>query len=149
MVLGPRARPGDELLLAVHDKPIAATLGLCPQRARVGAATGFGETIARQDLHRGEAGKPGAPLCRGAESVHHPGAHVVHGKIGRDARAARRQGLENENRVEAGKTRTAKLLARAHRRHPQRRRLAQGFDGKIFLPVPLQRPRRDFLAREP
>ena len=104
MVLGPGARAGDELLFAVHDKPIATSLGFCSQRARVGAAAGFGETVARQDLHRGETRKPGAPLRRGTESVHHPGAHVVHGKIGRDARATHRQGLENQNRVEAGQT---------------------------------------------
>ena len=65
-----------------------------------------------------------------------------------DARAAGRQSLEDQRRVEAGHAAAAMLFADVDRSHAQRRRLAQNVGGKMLGLVPVKRVGREALVGE-
>ena len=70
------------------------------------------------------------------------------GEERRDGRAAGRQRLEDQRRVEAGHAAAAVLLADVDRRHAERRRLAQDVDREMLGLVPVERVGRDALIGE-
>ena len=88
------------------------------------------------------------PLLVGAESVDHPGAHVVDRDEGGDGGTPGRKRLENQRRVEARQRGAADVFAHIDGRHAERRRLANHVDGKVFLLVPFERMRRQPVVGE-
>jgi hypothetical protein len=85
---------------------------------------------------------------RRAETVDHPGDHIVDGKVRGRARAAGRQGLENQRRVEAAHPRATALLAHIDCAHAERGSFTELVDGKVFLLVPFDGVRRKTVVGE-
>ncbi len=127
------ARAGDELLFAGQDVMVAVALGACAQRRRVGAGARLGQAVARDGVHRREAGKKPRPLLVRAVGVDHPGAHVVDRQEGRDGRATLRQRLEDQGRLDPPEAGAAGFLANVDPRHAQRGGFTERADREILV----------------
>ena len=79
------------------------------QRRRVRAGAGLGQTVARQQLHRAQLRQPLLALRVVAIGVDHPRRHVVDRDEGRHRRAALRERLEDQRRVEPRQRRAADI----------------------------------------
>ena len=88
------------------------------------------------------------PLGVIAEGIDHPRRHVVDGDEGRHRRAALRQRLEDQRRVEPGQRRAADVVADVDAADAERGRLAHHVDRKMLLLVPADRMRRDLFRGE-
>ena len=127
---------------------VAVAHGAGAQRRRVGAGARLGQAVARDQLHGAELRQPVLALGVAAVGIDHPGRHVVDRDEGRHGRAARRQRLEDQRRVEPRQAGAADILADVDAAHAERRGLAHHVDRKMLVLVPAQRVRRDLLRRK-
>ncbi len=97
----------------------------------------FCQAIAGKMLHGEQLRQIAAALLAIAETVDHPGSHIVNGEIGRGGDATGGQFLENHRRVVTGQTSAAELFLTIDTGKAERCRLTQGIDREDFLLVPL------------
>jgi hypothetical protein len=72
----------------------------------------------------------------------------VDGDIGGDCRAACRQGLEHQCRIQPFQPAATHVLTNINARHAERRDFAYDIDGKLLVCVPFQRMRCDTVRRK-
>jgi hypothetical protein len=99
-------------------------------------------------LHAAELGQEFLAYGVAAESVDHPGRHVVDRDVGGSRGAALRQLLEDQRGVEPGQRRAADVFLHVNAAEAERRRLAQCLDREHFALVPVARMRHHFVTRE-
>ena len=138
----------DEGLAAVQHVMVALQFGTRRQRRRIRACARLGEAIAREMLHGAEPGQEPPALIVVAESVDHPGGHVVDRDVGRRAGTRRRQLFHDQSRIEPAEAAAADVVAHVDAAEAECRRFAQHLLRKDFLGVPARGLRQHAICRE-
>src|SRR5690348_8368865 len=122
----------------------------CPRdKARgVGSRAGLRQAIAREMLHRAKLRQEFLPDFGTAESVDHPGRHVVDRDIGRRGGAPLREFLEDQSGVETAQSRPAHIFLHVNTAEAHPRCLAQRLHRENFAFVPGARVRHHFVVGE-
>ncbi len=118
------------------------------QAGGVRAGIRLGQAIAAEPRHAAEVRQKALAQLSRAECIDHPCHHVVDGDVGRGRRAALRQLLEDQNRIEPRERRAAVVGAHIDAAEAERSRRAQRIRGEDLFLVPLAGKRHHLVARE-
>eukprot|EP01137_Pigoraptor_chileana_P021862 Opistho-2@86090 len=138
----------DELLRAVQHIMVAVALRRRLERRGVGPRTRFGEAIARDLLHADEVGQEARLDLGPAETVDHPGRHIVDRDIGAGRGAAIGHRLHDQRRFHPAEPDAARFLADVNRAEAQLARRLPHVDGIMMFLVPFGREGRDAVGGE-
>ncbi|MNF75550.1 hypothetical protein D3C84_576210 [compost metagenome] len=130
------AGTGDEHLAAIEKVILAIAHRASLEGRRIRPGPRLGEAVGAQQLAAGQPWHPLLGHLRRQPAAQHPAHHVVDGEIGRGGGAAHGQALEDEAGVEPAQPQAVILLRGVEAAQTQRRRLLDGGDGELVLPVP-------------